>query len=236
VTAADDALTTLRERILSGSLAAGHKLQQEALAASLGMSRIPIRDAIRSLIAEGLVVQLPRRTAVVAPLTMDDLADLYELRLAVEPLASAMAVPNISAADVMAMRNLLAAMEDITDHPRWLEHNDGFHSALYRRCGRPRMITLLDLARAQTRRYTDIRLDHDPPDLDSEHRLIMKAVERRDASMARSLVEAHLHSGYSMVRRKLQGRGLSTAENRSSAGNGSNPVSLEGGARGAGSM
>ncbi|HSL26167.1 MAG TPA: GntR family transcriptional regulator [Acidimicrobiia bacterium] len=228
MTAADDALATLRARILSGSLAAGHKLQQEDLAASLGMSRIPVRDAIRSLIAEGLVVQLPHRTAVVAPLTMEDLADLYELRLAVEPLASAVAVPNVVAADVMAMRNYLAAMEDVTDHAQWLDNNDGFHAVLYRRSGRPRMISLLDLARAQTRRYTGIRLGHEPPDLDSEHRLILKAVERRDAAVVRSLVEAHLHSGYSMVRQQLQGRSSLT---RAVYGN---PVSLEGGASGAG--
>lgn len=228
MTAADDAIAQLRTGILTGSLPAGHKLQQEDLAASLGMSRIPVRDAIRTLMSEGLVVQDARRTAIVAPLTMEDLADLYELRLAVEPLASALAVPRVTASDVMAMRGYLAAMEGAAVRPLWLETNDRFHSALYRRSGRPRMIALLDLARAQTRRYTDIRLDHGPPDLDSEHRLILRAVERRDASAVRSLVESHLHSGYFMVRQQLLNRGQAAHDDL-------NPAPLEGGASGAGS-
>ena len=79
MTSAEEALHELRNRILSGSMAAGTKLHQEQLASSLGMSRIPIRDAIRTLVAEGLVLQFPRRTAVVAPISADDLTELYEI-------------------------------------------------------------------------------------------------------------------------------------------------------------
>ncbi|MDP3983644.1 MAG: GntR family transcriptional regulator, partial [Acidimicrobiia bacterium] len=70
MTAADEALTLLRRRILSGSLVAGTKLQQEQLAVELGMSRIPVRDAIRTLASEGLVSLQPHRTAVVTPVSL----------------------------------------------------------------------------------------------------------------------------------------------------------------------
>lgn len=226
LTAADDALAELRRRILGGTLVAGTKLHQAQLAASLGMSRIPVRDAIRSLASEGLVIQQPRRSAVVAPLSMDDLAELYELRLSVEPHASALAVPNLGASDLLAMRGLLAAMEQAEDHPAWLDANDDFHAHLYRRSGRPRMIALLDQARAQTRRYTGLRLDRGQPDLDTEHRLILAAAERRDSSAVRALVQAHLYSAYSIVRDQLHSR------DRDDFGN--YPASLEGGASGAG--
>lgn len=225
LTAAEDALTSLRNQILSGTLRAGHKLHQEELAESLGMSRIPVRDAIRSLVAEGLVLQAPRKTAQVAPLTQDDLTDLYQLRLAVEPVASALAVARLTASDIADMRSHLLTMEATVDHSEWLEANDAFHAALYRQSGRQRMIALLDLARAQTRRYTDVRLAEGPPDLDSEHRLIFRAVERRDAASVRSLVEAHLYSGHSTVMRQLELR-----DQMSQNGHGSGPGSLEGGA------
>ena len=225
MTAADDALVELRRRILAGSLVAGSKLHQAELAAALGMSRIPVRDAIRSLAAEGLVVLEPRRSAIVAPLSVNDLAELYELRLAIEPHLSALAVSKLGAADLLAMRGMLAAMEQAVDHPSWLDANDEFHAHLYRRSGRPRMMSLLDQARAQTRRYTGLRLDLGRPDLDSEHRLILAAAERRNPAAIQALVQAHLYSAYSMVRKQLDGRGEDF---------GNYPASLEGGASGAG--
>ena len=204
MTSAEEALDELRRRILSGSMAAGTKLHQEQLASSLGMSRIPIRDAIRTLVAEGLVLQFPRRTAVVAPISADDLTELYEIRIAIEPEASALAVPNVRPTDLMSMRNLLQVMDTTQEHAVWLDTNDEFHGALYRRSGRPRMVALLDQARAQTRRYTAVRLDRGQPDLHAEHQLILAAVERRDPAAVRALVQAHLISAYSILSHQLE--------------------------------
>jgi DNA-binding GntR family transcriptional regulator len=204
MTSAEEAVNELRRRILSGSLAAGTKLHQEHLASSLGMSRIPIRDAIRTLVAEGLVLQFPRRTAVVAPISADDLTELYEIRIAIEPEASALAVPNVRPADLMSMRALLQVMDTTHEHPVWLDTNDEFHRALYRRSGRPRMVVLLDQARAQTRRYTAVRLDSGQPGLHAEHQLILAAVERRDPAAVRALVQAHLVSAYSILRHQIE--------------------------------
>jgi DNA-binding GntR family transcriptional regulator len=204
MTSAEEALNELRRRILSGSLAAGTKLHQEQLASSLGMSRIPIRDAIRTLVAEGLVLQLPRRTAVVAPISADDLTELYEIRIAIEPEASALAVPNVRPADLMSMRALLQIMDTTQEHAVWLDSNDEFHGVLYRRSGRPRMMALLDQARAQTRRYTAVRIDSGQPDLHAEHQLILAAVERRDPAAVRALTQAHLISAYSILRLQIE--------------------------------
>jgi DNA-binding GntR family transcriptional regulator len=199
MTSAEEALNELRRRILSGSMAAGTKLHQEQLASSLGMSRIPIRDAIRTLVAEGLVLQFPRRTAVVAPISADDLTELYEIRIAIEPEASSLAVPHMRPTDLMSMRNLLQVMDTTQEHAVWLDTNDEFHGTLYRQAGRPRMVALLDQARAQTRRYTAVRLDSGQPGLHSEHQLILAAVERRDPAAVRALVQAHLISAYSIL-------------------------------------
>ena len=204
MTAADLALAQIRRRILTGSLRAGSKLHQEQLAVEFGMSRIPVRDAIRTLASEGLVSLQPRRTAVVTPVSLDDLAELYELRGAVEPMASALAVSKLGPADLLKMRGHLRTMNETDDHLEWLEANDAFHACLFENSGRPRMIALLRQAREQTRRYTGIRMADGRSDLDAEHRLILAAVERRDAQAVEALVRAHLISAFTVLRRELE--------------------------------
>ncbi|HKX75060.1 MAG TPA: GntR family transcriptional regulator [Acidimicrobiia bacterium] len=203
MTAADEAIAQIRRRILSGSLRAGSKLQQEQLALELGMSRIPVRDAIRTLASEGLIRLQPRRTAVVAPVSQDDLAELYELRGAIEPLASAQALAHMGPSDFLRMRGFLRTMQETDDHLVWLQANDDFHACLFENSGRPRMIALLRQAREQTRRYTGIRMADGRADLDAEHRLILVAAERRDAQAVEALVRAHLISAFTVLRREL---------------------------------
>lgn len=202
-TAAESVLVCLRDEILSGELAAGTKLNQAALARRFGMSRIPVRDAIRALAAEGLVTHDPHRTAVVAPLSPDDLAELYELRIAVEPHASALAVPHLTAEDLATMRAAFEVLGQADDPAGWMEAHDRFHATLYHRSGRPRMVELLDRARAQTRRYTWIRLDRDAHEIGAEHGLVLAAAERRDRRSLRVMVEAHLTASYEIVSRRL---------------------------------
>lgn len=203
MTAADGALTELRTRILSGSLPAGTKLYQARVAREFGMSRIPIRDALRQLASEGLVL-LHNRTAVVAPVGIGDLSELYEIRLGLEPSASAEATNRIEDGDLDRMRQLLAAMEDSEDNKKtWLKHHDEFHAILYHASDRPRMIVILDQARAQTRRYTEMRLDRGIADLNLEHRMILGAVERGEPTTVRRLLEAHLTSARQIVERRV---------------------------------
>lgn len=202
-TAAEMAHARIREGILSGRLPAGTKLNQADLANELGMSRIPVRDALRALAGEGLVEDHPRRTARVASLSLGDVAELYEIRIAIEPQASAMAVSLLTETDLDEIRAALGEVDASDDAPAWLTAHDRFHELLYQRSQRPRMIELLDHARAQTRRYTWIRLDRDADEIAAEHHLILAAVERRDARSVRALIQAHLAAGYEIVSRRL---------------------------------
>ena len=203
-TAAETAFSLLRDRILTGDLPPGTKLNQASLARQLGMSRIPVRDAIRALAAEGLVSHDPHRTAVVTDLSPDGLAELYELRLALEPRASELAVAHLQPEDIDEMQECLAYMEDDSLDPAWLEIHDRFHASLYRRSRRPRMIEILERARAQTRRYTWLRLDRDANDIAAEHRLILAAARRRDSAAVQAMVEAHLTASYGALRERLR--------------------------------
>lgn len=202
-TSAEAALASLRNRILSGDLRPGTKLNQAQLAREMGMSRIPVRDAIRALAAEGLVTHDPHRTALVTPLSGDDLAELYELRIAVEPHASALALDHLGGDSLAPMASDLETMMATEDSATWLEAHDRFHASLYRRSGRPRMVELLDRARAQTRRYTWIRWDRGAEEIAAEHRLILSAAQRQDKRSLRALVEAHLVASYATVSRQL---------------------------------
>lgn len=136
-TAGQSAAIAIRRRILSGNLAPGAPLNQNDLAVELGMSRIPIRDALRLLAAEGLVQLRAHATASVTPLSLDDLEELYELRLALEPSLCRIAAPHLTAADLLELEEKLDEMGTLTDPDRWPALNNEFHHILYGRSAGP---------------------------------------------------------------------------------------------------
>lgn len=192
---------SLRERVSSGRLAPGTALSQSGLAEEYGVSRIPVRDALQQLAGEGLV-ELRSATAVVTPLSIDDLQELYELREAVEPVATRLAVPRVGRAGVARMTRLLAVMDDPALGPGgWLETNAAFHAEVYTLAGRPRMIALVEQLRRLTDRYVYLHLDviGQVGHLQEEHREILDAVKAQDAAAAAELTRAHLASSHAVV-------------------------------------
>ncbi|GAA3774541.1 GntR family transcriptional regulator [Plantactinospora mayteni] len=192
---------SLRERVSSGQLGPGTALSQAGLAEEYGVSRIPVRDALQQLAGEGLV-EVRGSTSVVTPLSIDDLQELYELREAVEPVATRLAVPRVGRAGVARMTRSLAVMDDPTIGPgTWVRTNAAFHAEVYTLAGRPRMIALVEQLRRLTDRYVYFHLDvvgrvgH----LQEEHRQILDAVRAQDASAAAELTRAHLASSHAVV-------------------------------------
>jgi DNA-binding GntR family transcriptional regulator len=191
----------LRERVSSGHLAPGTALSQSALAEEYGVSRIPVRDALQTLAAEGLV-DLRGSTAVVTPLTIEDLQELYEMREAVEPVATRLAVPRVGLVGISRMTRLLAHMDDRGIGPGdWVRANAAFHAEVYSLAGRPRMIALVEQLRRLTDRYIYFHLDvvGQSGHLQEEHRQILAAVEARDAPLAAELTRRHLASSHAVV-------------------------------------
>jgi DNA-binding GntR family transcriptional regulator len=102
--AAPGVVEQLREQLLTGALPPGTRLAQGELAATFGVSRMPIRQALQTLASEGLVELVTGATAVVTPMSIPELQELYEIREALEPLATRLAVPNVGRAELLQMR------------------------------------------------------------------------------------------------------------------------------------
>ena len=134
----DGAITTvtlvadqLRRRIMAGALPEGHQLRQEALAAELGVSRIPVREALRQLEAEGFVAIASHRGAVVSKLSPDEIVELFELRIRLEGWLLELAIPEMRDSD---LERADAALETMISNRRienWGQLNWDFHAALY---------------------------------------------------------------------------------------------------------
>jgi DNA-binding GntR family transcriptional regulator len=194
-TLAEQVSDRLRDDVLSGRLPAGQRLSQEALAEQFQVSRVPIRDALRELEAEGLVVSYPRAGMKVADLSADDLEELYDMRLALEPVVARLATPRVRAADLATMRKYLDVMSSSGElSADWFSAHAKFHSALNDRSDRVRMCRLCDSLRQQTERYVRVfRFAIERADeLGAEHELIYEAASGGDAEAVAAEVYTHL--------------------------------------------
>jgi DNA-binding GntR family transcriptional regulator len=200
-TAAEKVAAQLRADILHGEIGPGSRLSQHSVAERFGVSRIPVRDALQILAGEGLVRPMSNATAAVTGMSVAELQELYELREAVEPLATHIAVPNVGRADLLTMRKQLEIMEEYADARTWLAANADFHAAVYKRANRPRMIELVERLRGLTDRYLYVHLEiiGQTEHLVSEHLGILAAVEGGDAALAARLVREHLATSHDFI-------------------------------------
>lgn len=143
----------LRNRILSGELGPNVRVTQRDLALHAGRSPMAARDAIKLLMAEGLIVQQGSKTIVVAPADLQDFQEIMELRILTEPLALELSIPRLGPEDLAEVRSWLA-LSGTTDCPReMVENHWGFHRALYRRAGRRRLLALIEHQHGLLMRY-----------------------------------------------------------------------------------
>src|SRR5687767_12071533 len=195
----------LRNRLRTGALAPGSVLSQSDIAAEYGVSRIPVRDALHILSTEGLV-ELGVTGAVVTGLSIPELQELYEMREALEPVVTAIAVPNVGRAEIARMAALAERMEAEGISPAdWLEANARFHALVYERADRPRMVALTEQLRRLTDRYVYLHLEviGDVEHLHEEHRRILDAVRRGDPREVAELTRLHLATSHDFILRYL---------------------------------
>lgn len=201
---ADAVYAELRRRILDGEIPPSSSLNQEQCAAMLGVSTTPLREALRRLEAEGFVRTITHREMIVAPIELDELVALYEVRTTLDPLAVSLAAERHGAEDrermVAAFEALrVAKIEDATSR------NRDFHAAIYKSCENPVLIELLDQLWDRADRYRRLirGLSSDPGTF-AEHQAILKAVVGGKADEAAELMRAHLRRAGDLIEASLK--------------------------------
>ena len=201
----DQIASQIRERILSGELAGGVPLRQERIAAEFGVSRIPVREALSRLEAEGLVRREHHRGCVVREVSLEDLEQLLEIRTALEVRALKLAVPRMGPADIAEAERVLAVYASSRTPAQWTERNLDFHLALYRAAGMPRLTGMIEELIRGTARYVRVYVSTvrglDGPH--KEHQDILEACRRRDPEEAAVLLEAHIEKTRTALRASL---------------------------------
>lgn len=205
----DVVFQTLRKAILRGELKPGERLMEIALANKLGVSRTPVREAIRMLEQEGLVIMIPRKGAQVAQITMKDLNDVLEVRMGLEELAMQFACKRITPEQVAELRRALLEIERLlaTDDVTALAQADvDFHDIIYRATDNRRLNQIINNVREQIYRYRveylkDSRIRGT---LLQEHREIYQAVAARDTEKARAYIRQHIMNQQQSIARSIK--------------------------------
>jgi DNA-binding GntR family transcriptional regulator len=193
---ADQVYEVLRERIASGEIERGSRLHQEDLAKEFGVSRTPVREALRRLAAEGLVDLFANRGARVATATNEQLRSSYETRLVVEPGAARMAAERGLEGPMELMRAAIAEEERAGRSPaKHFKANRAFHLALVKATGNPQLVQFMEhvwIGRIGAT-LDEERIDSDGLIADHDaHRSIADAIEAGDGERAEELARGHL--------------------------------------------
>jgi DNA-binding GntR family transcriptional regulator len=186
--------------ITAGEFASGQRLNENALAARLGVSRGPVREAVRALERAGLLRSVVNRGVFVRETSEPELLEVYELRAVLTGFACARAAANASASDVAALRRVLAAMEAARargDEEGYFATNVEFHEALLRLAASPRLSEIYaDLVRtARLFRQRSLETAGAMAESNDEHRRIVAAIAAQDGRAARREGEAHVLAG-----------------------------------------
>ncbi|MEX4004445.1 GntR family transcriptional regulator [Paraburkholderia sp. EG285A] len=197
-TVASAAADELRRRIMSGEFAEGVPLKQDALAAELGISRVPLREALMQLEKEGLVKILPRRGAVVSKLSSKDLNELFELRAWIEPNLLKLSIPNLTEQDFVELDLIIADFSTESQATRpahWEDLNKRLHGILLSRSGMPQALNIVTSLIQQTDRYTRLHLAISPSNIErakAEHDELVTLCRKSDIRGATTLLKRHI--------------------------------------------
>ena len=208
----DVVFNTLREAILKGELKPGERLMEIQLASKLGVSRTPIREAIRMLEQEGLAVTMPRKGAEVAKMTLKDMEDVLEIREALDELASQVACQRITEEQLVRLKERKQDFEQClkTENVKLIAEADvKFHDVIYEATGNPKLVNLLSNLREQIYRYRVeyLKAPENYPVLIKEHEEIYKSLAERDETAAVLAIREHVSNQATAVKEVIVKQG-----------------------------
>ena len=207
-TAGGRAYDVIRSAIMDGAFPPGHRLKEEELTQLCGLSRTPVREALRRLASEGVVTVTPNAGAQVSTVTAGELKEIYELRAMVEGYAAGEAARKITPAAIAELRVLATRMEQATQMDSdqgddFLPSNAEFHRIIMDAAGSPRLLGMsafvieAPLAVRTLGRYSKEDLARSM----GHHRELIEALEARDGAWAASVMKSHVHAAYQALTR-----------------------------------
>ncbi len=201
----DVVFNTLREAILRGDLVPGERLMELQLAAKLGVSRTPIREAIRMLEQEGLAITIPRKGAIVAGMTEKDMQDVLEIREALEELSVQVACDKITDEEVAKLRENMENFETSLksgDLKRMAEADVEFHDVIYQATDNPKLINMLNNLREQMYRYRVEYLKNpsNHEQLLREHEAIYRGIMAKDKDAVTEMIRKQVDVVKNIIR------------------------------------
>ncbi|KMM82340.1 DNA-binding transcriptional regulator, GntR family [Pseudomonas taetrolens] len=191
----------LRSAILDGRLACGTAIRQQALASLFGVSRMPVREALRQLEAQGLLNVIQHKGAVVAPLIEDNSLETYELRLLLEAQALRMSLPLLSEVDFEDAAGYIEALEVEKDFSKIGTLNRLFHQTLYRKAPNKKLLALIETGLIEEERF--LRFNLEQMNLgklcQDDHRALLRHAKANDVESSVKELELHLQRGVQAI-------------------------------------
>ncbi|HEY5320291.1 MAG TPA: GntR family transcriptional regulator [Galbitalea sp.] len=211
-TLAEKAYAALHEAIVSGAIAPGQRLRIEELASALGMSHLPIREAIRQLESRGLVEHVPHRGGRVTEISLEDLRELYEARLLIEPDIIARSATSFTEVDADTARAALARHAQASEQGQmadvWSAHT-AFHFALYNPCRSSWLVRLITPLWESSQRYRmtipPLNSDMRRKEAQEEHQEILAACIAHDSERAARVLHNHLVQTANLITEQMGG-------------------------------
>ena len=205
----DVVFSTLRQAILTGEMKPGERLLEIHLANKLGVSRTPIREAIRMLELEGLVIMVPRRGAQVAQITEKSMSDVLEVRCALDELAVELACERITEAEKEELLKACEAFEKaaLTKQVHVIAKADvEFHDIIFKAAGNPRLTQMINNLAEQMYRYRFeyIKDESQHQMIVEEHRRICESINNRDVAAAKDAIREHIENQEKSIIRQIR--------------------------------
>lgn len=203
-TASDHVADALRQAIVTGQFEDGEELNQVELAQHFNVSRVPIREALRRLQAEGLVSAEAHRRATVIGLNRERVGEIFAIRALLESFMLERAAEGLSNEDLKELNELCDVMDKTSSHSEWLELNHRFHHRLLAPGGSPVAMAIVERLSGQVERY--LRRSGGVQRVEEagrEHRQILRALKRGDVDRAKEILSRHILTTYKRVSESL---------------------------------
>lgn len=200
----DIVFQTLRNAIITGELQPGERLMETQLGEKLGVSRTPIREAIRKLELEGLVIMVPRKGAQVAQFTEKDIQDVLEVRAALEALAARLACRRMDDRSFLKLQLAIAEYSYAAknkDLETMIEKDVEFHEIIFNATQNDKLVQLFNNLREQVNRYriTYLKNTEDAEEVQAQHLEILEAFKSKNEDVASSLASKHIQTQFDTI-------------------------------------